>query len=448
MDRELAYIRNGKVNHNAAAFSIPVSQDLDAIHLAWKLLPNSNRGSRTSMDSKTVTYRIFIETKSFQDNTRIVEDAMYQPSLNISHQGKLSENEEIIRISLTCNGRVHANVDINIRINFEIANEDQDSQNIELNLQRQKVCTNSNSFDDLNGSRERNSEWDNSGKPDTTFLAIIFSAFIIMIFTIVFIITINVKGCAFLFRLVINNEKTIGTTTTLSSNQNKNNGQVLASQTMESQFIHPTIGSHNEDITNPYEAIPSQPQPSIQENNVLTYNDAGLLTMDPRSGGGLPPIHLTDPPPPPPLPPPLPSNQQFGRNIVGARPGVFSGNKFEFVTAEFNSDAESRVTDWVNQHQKHQTQTEQETMNYNEENCQDLEDADVYIRGEKIFESMQVERHNLKLGCLLQEGTFGRVYQVRKFSKKITGSILFISLTRFTYLLVNQNFIKFLFSQI
>ena len=99
MDRELAYIRNGKVNHNAAAFSIPVSQDLDAIHLAWKLLPNSNRGSGTSMDSKTVTYRIFIETKSFQDNTRIGEDAMYQPSLNISHQGKLSENEEIIRIS-------------------------------------------------------------------------------------------------------------------------------------------------------------------------------------------------------------------------------------------------------------------------------------------------------------------------------------------------------------
>ena len=96
MSRELAYIRNGIVNHNAAAFTIPVSQDLDAIHLSWKLLPNSNHGSGSSTDLKTVTYRIFIETKSFQDNSIIVEDAMYQPSLNVSHHGKLSDNEEII----------------------------------------------------------------------------------------------------------------------------------------------------------------------------------------------------------------------------------------------------------------------------------------------------------------------------------------------------------------
>ena len=60
MDRELAYIRNGKVNHNAAAFSIPVSQDLDAIHLAWKLLPNSNRFKLALfqiLDHITLTYK-------------------------------------------------------------------------------------------------------------------------------------------------------------------------------------------------------------------------------------------------------------------------------------------------------------------------------------------------------------------------------------------------------
>ena len=139
--------------------------------------------------------------------------------------------------------------------------------------------------------------------------------------------------------------------------------------------------------------------------------------MDPRSGAGLPPIHLTDPPPPPPLPPPMSSNTQFARNIAGARPGIFGGNKFEFVTAEFNSDAESRVTDWVNQHQKHQTDQETIIANYNNEKGNDSDDDDdILVRGEKLFESMQVERHNLKLGCLLQEGTFGRVYQVQKSS--------------------------------
>merc|ERR1712088_244880 len=92
--------------------------------------------------------------------------------------------------------------------------------------------------------------------------------------------------------------------------------------------------------------------------------------------------------------------------------GVFRGNKFEFVTAEFNSDAESRVTDWVNQHQKHQSDQETIIANYNNEKGNDSDDDnDILVRGEKLFESMQVERHNLKLGCLLQEGTFGRVYQ-------------------------------------
>ena len=416
MNNELAYIRNGKLNHNAAAFTIPVSQDLDAIHLAWKMLPNSNRGTVSNAEETSVSYRIFIETKSFQDDSRIVEDAMYQPSLNISHYGKLTNIEEIIRISLTCNGRVHATVDVDIKINFEISEEGQESEKLKLNLKRQKTCTTSKPYNQLNGLNKRNPEWNSFGKPDTTFLAIIFSAFIIMIFTIVFIIIVNVKGCGFLFGLVVSNDKTTGTTTTLSSNHNKNNGQALASQTMENQFIHPTIGSHNEDMTNPYEAIPNQPQPMIQENNVLTYNDNGLLTMDPRSGAGLPPIHLTDPPPPPPLPPPMSSNTQFARNLAGARPGIFSGNKFEFVTAEFNSDAESRVTDWVNQHQKHQTDQEIITANYNNEKGNDSDDDDILVRGEKLFETMQVERHNLKLGCLLQEGTFGRVYQVRKFS--------------------------------
>ena len=116
MNRELAYIRNGNLNKNAAKFTIPVSQDLDAVHLAWRMLPNSHRGSKSTSASTVVTYRIFIETKSSLNHLRTVEDAMYQPSLNVSHKGQLSIKEEIVRISLPCTGRVHATVDIDITI--------------------------------------------------------------------------------------------------------------------------------------------------------------------------------------------------------------------------------------------------------------------------------------------------------------------------------------------
>ena len=424
MNRELAYIRNGKLNRNAAEFTIPVSQDLDAVHLAWKMLPNTNRGKANS-GPVTVSYRMVIETKSksLSNDLRILEDAMYQPSLNVSHQGQLSLKEEIVRISLPCNGRVHAMVDVDIRINFEITNEGKDPSNLELNLQRQKTCTTQSPYDGIHGESGGNHEWQENGSPDTTFVAIILSAFVIMIFTIIFIITVNYKGGELIFGVAIGNDKTMQTTTTLSSNPNKNNPRFLVGNTMDSQFPRQQE-SNNEDMTNPYEAITNQNPPLVQDGNVLTYNDAGLLTMDPRSGGALSSMHVSEqPPPPPPLPPPMINNQQFIRNCVGARGvgGVFNGNKFEFVGAEFNSDAESRVTDWVNQHQKqHEAgKPEQSASNYPEENDAASGDDNANLRTENTFENLQVDRHRLKLGCLLQEGTFGRVYQVIDWIKSM-----------------------------
>ena len=438
MSREIAYIRNGKINTNAAKFVIPVSQDLDAVHLAWRMRPNSNRGAGDNTDSTTVSYRIFIEstTTSSAATSRSAEDAMYQPSLNVSHQGRLSIKEEIVRISLPCTGRVHATVDVDITIHFEVSNmDDQDSSNIELNLKRQKTCTTENTHNGMHGHDGADQEWHTNGKPDVTFLAIILSAFIIMIFTILFIVIVNWKGCEFIFGIAISNDKTTATTTTISSNPNKNNAHFLVCHNIDHKFSHQT-GVNNEDITNPYEAIMTQNQPLIQEPNVLTYNDAGLLTMDPRSGGALSSMQLSEQPPLPPLPPPMSANQHYMRNCVGTRGvgGVFTGNKFEFVTADFNSDAESRVTDWVNQHQKqHETlntvdrgfnvveahdqrgKTEHASLaaNYPDENDNASGDDNVNERAEMLFENLQVDRHRLKLGCLLQEGTFGRVYQVR-----------------------------------
>ena len=443
MNRELAYIRNGKVNENAAAFTIPVSDDLDAVHLAWKLLPNVHRGVGKDPVSSTVSYRIFISTKSrsISNELRRVEDAMYQPSLNISHQGQLSIKEDIVRISLPCTGMVEAIVEIDITISFNIQNRDKESENVELSLKREKTCSTSNPMHGQNGRNEGDQEHGRNGKLDTTFVAIIVSALIITIFTIIFIILINWKGCEFIFGVGLTNDKTMATTTTFSSNTNKNNPRFIVGQQqlhptmMSNQFAQPMISPNNEDMTNPYEAITNPGQGP--EANVLTYSDAGLLTMDPRSANVMPTIHMTEQPPPPPLPPPMPSNMQYIKNSAGGGRGfggVFRGNKFEFVGAEFNSDAESRVTDWVNQHQK---QHEALNVNLNQENFNPAEsqnrnpdaatltnnysgengilgvEANPAISAETIFENLQVDRHRLKLGCLLQEGTFGRVYQVR-----------------------------------
>lgn len=60
--------------------------------------------------------------------------------------------------------------------------------------------------------------------------------------------------------------------------------------------------------------------------------------------------------------------------------------------ANLMSDAESRVTDWV-----------QSQMRQKENDPQ------------QVMKMLHVDRLRLKLGQLLMEGTFGRVYQVRRF---------------------------------
>ena len=64
MSRELAYIRNGRINSNAANFVLPVAHNLDAIHIAWWRHPTlSNRGASREIGISTeeeVSYRILI----------------------------------------------------------------------------------------------------------------------------------------------------------------------------------------------------------------------------------------------------------------------------------------------------------------------------------------------------------------------------------------------------
>ena len=71
-----------------------------------------------------------------------------------------------------------------------------------------------------------------------------------------------------------------------------------------------------------------------------------------------------------------------------------ASNNFELGL--MSDTAESRVTDWIQQQQREMMEEEL------------VVETDPQI----IFQNLQVERSRLKLGSLLQEGTFGRVYQV------------------------------------
>lgn len=96
--------------------------------------------------------------------------------------------------------------------------------------------------------------------------------------------------------------------------------------------------------------------------------------------------HQYPPPPPPPAnppPPELPSLRLKPSGMAALDGGIMS-------------DAESRVTDWVQSQQRVAEQGKRETNPM------------------AVLMLLEVDRLRLKLGQLLEEGTFGRVYQVRK----------------------------------
>ena len=95
-----------------------------------------------------------------------------------------------------------------------------------------------------------------------------------------------------------------------------------------------------------------------------------------------PPSQLSVPlMPPPQLPPPIPLNPPGPLPSTAIRAGAIG----QSMEAGLMSDAESRVNDWVQLQQK--------------------------SNPEAVMQMLEVDRLRLKLGQLLQEGTFGRVYQ-------------------------------------
>ena len=340
--RELAYIRDNQVNINAAKFTLPVPETVDAIYFLWW------------SGETDVQYRIFISSRSASGDPEEV-NAMYQPHLNVSHSGRVPKDKEIFRISLPCTGRFDALVRVDITLQFNVSSGDGD--NFHVHLTREKTCSADSGANVHPSSSSSYDGLDYSGtvQPHVVFLASLLSALAAVVCTMICIVIVHVKGG---FHKIL-----------------KSGGQPMAKST-KTTFNTIVSKSNNENLHS-YEPVFQAAE------NPLGYNE-GLLTMDPRSG--LPPPE--NPPPPPPLPPP------------------HVEQKFEFAGAGFTSDAESRVTDWVNQQQQQGI-----FAPGNASIPEDREEEDELLIADSIFQSLQVDRARLKLGSLLQEGTFGRVYQ-------------------------------------
>jgi len=401
VDRELAYVRDNQVNVNAAKFVLPVPESVNAIQFVWW----SGDGGG---GSEVVHYRILINSHSASGDPEEAS-AMYQPHLNISHAGRVPREREIFRISLPCTGRLSAIVQIDLTLQFNVTRSDgAAADSFDVHLTRQKTCSADSgkshaSTDGVRGgggaAGGNDSSSSSSVQPHVVFFASLLSALAAMVCTMIGIVIVHVKGG--LHKIL----KTSGVVTSGSGlaafNKNKStfNTIVSKSNTAAAANLHS------------YEPVFQQQQ------HPLGYNE-GLLTMDLRDP--LPPPPDDPPPPPPPLgggggppttahhpplhaQPPPPSLVQQPRQ------------KFDFATTGFTSDAESRVTDWVNQQQQQGIFTDGGGGGVGnprpDSAVQEDEEEDELLIAESIFQSLQVERHRLKLGSLLQEGTFGRVYQ-------------------------------------
>ena len=120
-----------------------------------------------------------------------------------------------------------------------------------------------------------------------------------------------------------------------------------------------------------------------QQYEAIRQQQQQLASHIERPGSQISEPNHQCPPPPPSNPPPpeLPSLRGKSSGIATLDGGIMS-------------DAESRVTDWVQSQQRVAEQGSRET-----------DPMAVMMR-------LEVDRLRLRLGQLLQEGTFGRVYQV------------------------------------
>ncbi|XP_042902588.1 tyrosine-protein kinase RYK isoform X2 [Parasteatoda tepidariorum] len=130
LNAELRYVDNGTVNDYALGFSVMVPDPIWDLYFTWQTIRNT-----------PVPYSINIGVSN--------PEAMAIPQLNISRKGNIPTNQEVFRVVLLCTGKVDAEVEIFMNMNFSMLPPFPETTH--LILKRKKIChlRNDSSIDTL-----------------------------------------------------------------------------------------------------------------------------------------------------------------------------------------------------------------------------------------------------------------------------------------------------------
>ena len=269
----------------------------------------------------------------------------------VSHSGVIPLEASTWRVTLPCTRKKTA--DVLVTIDIRVRGFDQTH---DLSISRNKKCSvsdksNRQSVPAVNVARHGEDEVD-SPPPHVVFLGLLLAALAVIALIVVAIVSLHLRARKALQYASEEEER-------LDREEEAPIDPVMKPLSGHMQYLQ----------QQPWEAIRQQQQQlaSHLERPASQVSDSN---------------HQYPPPPPSnPPPPELPSLRGKSSAIAAPDGGIMS-------------DAESRVTDWVQSQQRVAEQGNRETDPM------------------AVMMLLEVDRLRLKLGQLLQEGTFGRVYQV------------------------------------
>eukprot|EP00096_Caligus_rogercresseyi_P007213 TRINITY_DN25013_c0_g1_i1.p1 TRINITY_DN25013_c0_g1~~TRINITY_DN25013_c0_g1_i1.p1 ORF type:complete len:610 (-),score=158.18 TRINITY_DN25013_c0_g1_i1:1357-3120(-) len=311
LERRISYLEDGVLNSAASQFVLPVPSGIDSLFLSWK-------------SSSEVSYELFLK--------RSDPEAMYQPSVNVSHRGLVPRKEEVWRVSLPCSGLKEADVLVSIELllsGLQKGGSKSNATEKRLRLVRKKTCELSQSLREMQGAS--NGPDKKKKKAGVAHLPAKYLFLRLLCVGGGIILSVLLLILAIQLRLKLKEKR------------------------------HHLLSS-------------GQEQGAIPDRALEQEERKQLFLLDHQQNQQHHHHHPLPPPQQEPLHPPPPSTLSR----------VYQPQHIE----PFLSDAESRVTDWV------QKQT-----------------LAVSLTPQDIMRTLNVDRLRLKLGQLIHEGTFGRIYQ-------------------------------------
>ncbi|GFQ77010.1 tyrosine-protein kinase Drl [Trichonephila clavata] len=119
LNAEVRYVNNGTVNDYALSFVVVIPDPIWDLYFTWQ-----------SLRPTPVPYSISFTLSN--------PEAMSVPQLNISRKGNIPTKEEVFRMVFQCTGKVSAEVEMCMNMNFTMPPPFPNSTH--LVLKRKKIC--------------------------------------------------------------------------------------------------------------------------------------------------------------------------------------------------------------------------------------------------------------------------------------------------------------------